>query len=59
MYFPIKTYASVIRDGSSESTVALLNYMAYQYYCILGLSRNVLHGDVRRDFLKRSQDIVG
>ena len=52
MYFPIKTYASVIRDGSSESTVALLNYMAYQYYCILGLSRNVLHGDVRRDFFE-------
>lgn len=52
MCFPITAYADAIRDGCTRNKAALLNYMAYQYYCVLGLSHNVLHGKIRRDFFK-------
>lgn len=52
MCFPITAYADAIRDGCTRNKAALLNYMAYQYYCILGLTHSVLRGNVRRDFFK-------
>ena len=52
MFYSIETYAVPIRDGNTGNRAALLNYMAYQYYCLLGLSHNVLRGRVRRDFFR-------
>lgn len=52
LFSSIEIYAATIRDGGSENKAALLNYMAYQYYIVLGLCRNTLHGDKRRALFK-------
>lgn len=50
LFSSIEIHADAIRDGDAENKAALLNYMAYQYYIVLGLSHNVLRGSVRRTF---------
>lgn len=53
LFSSVESYADVIRDCQSETRVALLNYMAYQYYIILGLCHNTLQGSARSDLQKK------
>ena len=51
LFSSIEIHADAIRDGDTENKAALLNYMAYQYYIVLGLCYNTLCGSVRAELL--------
>ncbi len=48
----VESHATVLRRNESGSGTALLNYMAYQYYILLGLCRSVLDGATRKKYLE-------
>ena len=52
LFSSIESYAEIIRDSNLENKSALLNYMAYQYYIVLGLCHCVLKGAARRELFK-------
>lgn len=51
LFDSIKAYANDIRKSDGDNKKALLNYMSYQYYIVLGLCRNTLRGKKRNLFL--------
>lgn len=51
VFYSIKTYAEDIKNSNSSKKVALLNYMSYQYFIVLGLIFMVLKKSERKEFL--------
>ena len=52
LFFAIEEHAIKIRDSQlgNEKKVALLNYLSYQYYIILGLASYLMSGKAKKDF---------
>lgn len=53
--YSVKTYANALRNDSSlseQKKKALLNYVAYQYFIVLGLSYSRLRGNDRKEIRK-------
>ena len=51
LFSSIEIHADAIRDDNAGNKAALLSYMAYQYYIVLGLCYNTLHGSARAELL--------
>ena len=53
LFYTIETYAEGLKNGNSQNKTALLNYMSYQYYIVLGLCYNSMSGIKRKLFLQK------
>lgn len=57
--YSVKTYANALRNDSSlseQKKKALLNYIAYQYFIVLGLSYSRLKGNDRKEIRKECKE---
>ncbi len=58
MFMSLELYAEKLRDTDSVKNRALLSYMSYQYYIILGLCNNCMSRSERKTFLKKAKKFL-
>ena len=55
VFYSIETYAPIMKTmfGEFPNSEACLNYIAYQYFIVIGLTGRYLHNEEKRKFLKK------